>query len=715
MELYLNQMQNERYEIEVTRSYSKKQGTSYHRYCNDILTFDIETTSAWLENGKIKGYETGHDNEYWNNLTPLALCYIWQFSFNDKVYYGRRIEEFKKVLDDLPKDMDIVIWVHNLSYEFQFLTNLLTWKNVFARSPHKVMKCVSEEFPNIEFRCSYMLTRLSLESWGKQLGVHKAVGDLDYEKIRTPLTELTEKEMYYCEQDCIVVYNGIKDYLKRYKKIREIPLTQTGTVRRVCKELLMSDKAYSKYIKGLVPKNAEEYNRLMEIFSGGYTHANRVYSGTVVKGLIQHYDFASSYPTVMVAEKYPSTVWLYQFDENFPTEIDIEKYAYILKVAFKKLECNTCNTYIQASKMIKCNGVDLDNGRVIRAEYLEMYMTEQDYLTIKETYSWDSAEVMEKYRSEKRYLPKPFVEYILELYGNKTTLKGVEDMEDLYMQSKQYINSLFGMMVTAVVQPNVTYDNETGSWQIQELTDENVTSRLEKLSNTKYANEKRYFLSYSWGCWVTAYARRNLWKCIIPNDEKVLYCDTDSIFVVGEHDFKWYNDEVTAKLKSACEYHNLDFNKTRPKTPKGKEKPLGIFDKEDDCIEFTTLGAKRYVERRKSDNKLHLTVSGINKEAVELLEDNIKNFRDGFNFDKDAECVHKQLCTYLDNIPTVTYPDGFVSTYKHGINLRRTGYLLTLTDDYKRLIDYMETTIVELDEHALNRLFCNFRTEIERR
>ena len=109
MELYLNQMQNERYEIEVTRTYSKKQGTSYHRYCNDILTFDIETTSAWLENGKIKGYETGHDNEYWNNLTPLALCYIWQFSFNDKVYYGRRIEEFKKVLEDLPKDMDIVI------------------------------------------------------------------------------------------------------------------------------------------------------------------------------------------------------------------------------------------------------------------------------------------------------------------------------------------------------------------------------------------------------------------------------------------------------------------------------------------------------------------------------------------------------------------------------------------------------------------------------
>ena len=58
-------------------------------------------------------------------------------------------------------------------------------------------------------------------------------------------------------------------------------------------------------------------------------------------------------------------------------------------------------------------------------------MTELDYLTIKETYSWESAEIIDKYRSEKQYLPKPFVEYILELYANKTTLKGVEGMEDL--------------------------------------------------------------------------------------------------------------------------------------------------------------------------------------------------------------------------------------------------------------------------------------------
>lgn len=711
MDKYINQMKNVKYNIETKRSYSKKKGSVYHSYCNDILTFDIETTSAWLENGKVKGYEKGHDNDYWNELQPLSLCYIWQFSFNDKVYFGRRIEEFENVLRDLPKDLNIVIWVHNLSFEFQFLTNFLKWKSVFARSPHKPMKCVPEKYPNIEFRCSYMLTRLSLEAWGKQLGVHKAVGNLDYEKIRTPLTELTKDELYYCEQDCIVVYHGIKDYLSKYKTIRDIPLTQTGTVRRVCKELLMSDKEYSKYIKRLVPKSAEEYKMLMEIFSGGFTHANRIYSGKVIKGTIQHYDFASSYPTVMVAEKYPSTVWLYQFDRTFPTESDIDKYAYILKVRFTNLDCQTCNTYIQASKMIHCENTVLDNGRVISADMLEMYMTELDYLTIKETYKWEKAEILTKYRSEKRYLPKAFVDYILDLYLNKTTLKDVEGMEDLYMQSKQYINSLFGMMVTAIVQPNVIYNADESTWKIQELTDVYVEEKLGKLSNTKFANEKRYFLSYSWGCWVTAYARRNLWKCIIPNDEDVIYCDTDSIFVRGEKDFSWYNKEITEKLKTACEVQELDFLKTRPKTRKGKEKPLGIFDKEDDCIEFITLGAKRYVERRKSDGKLHLTVSGINKEAVALLNNDIRNFKDEFNFDKDADCVHKQLCTYCDDMPNVLFEDGFLSTYKHGINLRRTGYLLTIADDYKKLINYLEMGIEELDDHALSRLFNTFRTE----
>lgn len=693
---YTNQMQTTDLDIEIHRSHHKKKNgkSPITKYCNSIMTFDIEVSSAWLENGKVIPYRKGESADYWNNLQPLALCYIWQFSCDGVVYYGRELRDFLKVLDDLPHDVEIIIWVHNLSYEFHFLTNILTWSSVFARSSHKPIKAKAEEYPNIEFRCTYMLTRLSLATWGEQLGVAKMVGDLDYNKLRTPLTKLTDKELKYCEMDCLVVEAGIKSYLKKYKKQRFIPLTQTGTVRQEVKEILMGDEEYVKKIKRLVPKSPEEYKRLQTIFAGGYTHANRYWSGQTIEGYIEHYDFASSYPTVMVAEKYPMTPWLYLGSE-MPSEDSFEDYAYILILKFSQLKSISLNTYIQASK-VNAKNMKLDNGRVISADELTITITEQDYITIKNNYEWGGLEVIKVYRSKKEYLPKPFVEYILELYANKTELKDVEGKEELYMQSKQYINSMFGMCVTAIVQAEVELVGD--DWIVKPLTRDFVQHKLEQLSQNN-PREKRYFLSYSWGCWVTAYARRNLWKCIESCDHDVLYCDTDSIFVLGKHDFSWYNDEITKKIEIACKKQKLDFNKTRPKTPKGKEKPLGIFDSEDSCIEFKTLGAKRYVERRKGDGKLHLTVSGINKDAVELLNDDIDNFRDGFNFDKDADCVTKKLSTYIVDMPTVKWNDGYISTYTHGINLRRTGYELSMTDEYKKLISYMDFNLNDVPEN----------------
>lgn len=690
-------------EISVFSRYDKKAHKKVV-YSRDIFTLDIEVSSGWIKDGEVTGYEAGKDSEYWNSLQPVSLPYIWQFSWNDRVYYGREFSKLNQVFKDIGKRINVIVWVHNLAYEFQFLCNILHWKNVFARSPRKVIKATSEEFPNIEFRCSYFLTRLSLAAWGEQIGLPKMIGDLDYEVLRTPLTELTAEEMKYCERDCEVVYHGIKEYLKTYTDQWDIPLTQTGTVRRVVKEKLMKDATYRKHIKKLVPSSVERYQMLQAVFSGGYTHANRVHAGIVQTGKIGHGDFTSRYPTDMFAEKYPMSPWAYTGSHEIPPDSEFENKAFIMHLTFSKLNCKTYNTYIQASKCISKN-TKFDNGRVMKADELHIWITEQDWLTIRDTYTWESVTVNKLYESRKGYLPKPFLEYILELYENKTRLKGVEGEEDLYLQSKQYINSLFGMMVTAILQADVELKGD--EWIVKELTKEDVEEYLKKISDW-HDREQKYFLSYSWGCWVTAYARRALWRLITSIDYDVIYCDTDSIFYLGDHDFTWYNNEITEKLRKSCEVNGLDFERTRPKDKKGIEHPLGIFDKEPDCTEFVTLGAKRYVERRENDGNLHLTVSGINKDAVALLHDNIYNFRENFDFDKDSldedgncitvehdgitmPCVRKQLPTYLTDIPTVVWPDGYVSTYRYGINMRRNGYKLTMTDEYKALINYMDT------------------------
>ena len=662
----------------------KKKGRKKKYLSKDIIVLDIEVTSAWIDEGKVIGYSKGLPAEYWNDLTPLSLPYIWQISYNEEVYYGREFSDLYQVFSDLNKDVEYICWVHNLSYEFAFLCNIFEWESVFARSPHKVIKCIPKDFPNVEFRCSYFLTRLSLASWGRNLGVYKLEGDLDYETIRTPYTKLTDKELAYCERDCQVVYAGIQKYVAQYGDQFNIPLTQTGTVRREVKNKLTEDWKYRRFVKKLIPSSAEEYKILQRIFSGGYTHANRKYAGIAQRGTIQHYDFSSSYPTVMLAEKYPMTPWFPHYTKEIPPDSEFTNSAFIFHLCLNIVKCKTWNTYLQASK---CNAKNIhyDNGRILSADSVELWCTEQDWLIIRETYEWESMQILACYKSRKAYLPKPFLEYILELYRNKTTLKGIPEQEDLYMQSKQYINSLFGMCVTAIVQSDVEY--EDGEWSVATLTSEVVNERFAELREEK-GTKCSYFLSYSWGCWVTAYARRNLWECIIREDKDILYCDTDSIFVLGEKNFSWYDEKVTEKLRVSCDKNGLDFKDTRPVDKKGIERPLGIFTAEDECTEFITLGAKRYVERRKKDGKLHLTVSGINKEAVELLKDNIDNFCDGFDFDKDADCVNKRLAVYVNSQPIVEYPDGYVSSIQYGINMRRTGYNLTMTDEYKNLIDY---------------------------
>lgn len=700
---YNGELKNFPFNIRKFRKNHKKSPEGYKivKYCDDILTFDIETSSAYLEDGKVIPYRKGKSADYWNSLRPLALCYIWQFSVNDTVYYGRELSEFVELLNDLPKEVQFIIWVHNLSWEFHFLENVLSFKDVFARSPHKPIYAVASGYDDIQFRCSYMLTRLSLESWGKQIGLPKMVGDLDYDIIRTPLTELTDIEMGYCERDCLVVHAGINDYLKRYKDQWDIPLTQTGTVRRPIKDILTNDDEYMRRVRKTVPRNSIEYDRAQRCSAGGYTHTNRLYSGLTVKEHGTHVDYNSKYPTEMVVHKYPATPWIYSPKKVLPDPATYEEYAYILYLRFKDIECQTYNTYIQVSKCISKSFSNFvcDNGRLVSAPEIEIYMTEQDLMTIQETYTWSELEVLRVWRSHKEYLHPDIIHFILDLYEKKTTLKGIEEMEDLYLQSKQYINSLFGCFLTSIIQADITYDD--GIWTIGSLTPEVVNEKLNELARPLKWN-KRYYLNYFVGVYVTAYARRDLWSCIIhgDNDRNVIYGDTDSLFIRGEADFTWYNEQNMELLKKSAAANGFDISKACPVDPKGRKQVLGEFSREPDFIEFKALGAKRYVERRE-DNKLYLTVAGINKGAVECLHDDIDNFAKDFEFDKDDESVKKKLLTYIYDQPQITWPDGYISTCERGINLRRTGYKLTIPDEYENLLKFTQLTVNDLPEQLI--------------
>ena len=677
-----------------TVSKRKKCDLPYEKESDAIITFDIETTSAFLtEEGEVIGYIKGMKNDYWNSLTPLALPYHCQIYFEGTVFTFRRIQQLEDFMKQLPKDTHFIIWVHNLPFEFHFIKDMLApWEDVFARQPHKPIKAVSEKYPNIEFRCTYSLTRLSLAEWGKDLGCEKMEGDLDYNILRTPLTKMTEKEIGYCVRDVEVVAKGIERELATYGHIERIPLTQTGKVRRELKRRVLADDTAYKMIKKLVPKDAYMYSIMKQCFSGGYTHANFLWSGEV-QGAGNQYDFASSYPYVMCSEKFPMTPFIEdEFDEE-----EFDSTAYMVKISFEKIAATTANHFISYSKTEEIKKEVVDNGRVIKADKLTMWMTEQDFLVIKECYEWKKMEVLECYSSEKRYLPKVFIDFLLELYGNKTSYKDVEGKEEIYRVAKSFINSVFGMSVTDLIMDEVLFFGD--SWSIKYQTTAEVEEQLAKL---KKDTTGKYFIAYQWGPWITAYARKNLWDCLLTVDRDALYCDTDSIKMIGDADFSWYNKRADEKLKKMCEVYKIDFSLTRPKTPKGKEKPLGYFAKEEPFSEFITMGAKKYCYREEETGILKLTISGINKGAVKCLNDKIENFAKDFNFDKDSEYVTKKSIFYCEHMPKATFKKGEYDEWELdttcGIVLRPCGYKLGMSSDYENLLENVFAVFEEGDD-----------------
>lgn len=556
-----------------------------------------------------------------------SCMYIWMFSINETVYYGRTWEELKSFLVKLDyfNNSKKIVFIHNLAFEFQYLKSIFKFKNVVARKKHKVMKCEMEDF-NIEFHCSYMMSNCALKQLPKifMLPVEKKVGDLDYSLLRTPATTLTDKELGYCEYDCLVIYHYIKRELETYKRVDKIPITSTGHVRRELKEITTKDYEYKSKVRKSINVNPHIFNLLQDAFAGGYTHSNWIYTDEIQKN-IESWDFTSSYPYILVSHQFPSS----EFQKcNIKTrEQMLKRFAYILVVEFKKIKCKYFNNFISQNKCQSIIKGVYDNGRIIEAESLTITLTDVDFYFILDSYNYETYEIKESYFSIYDYLPKKFIEFVLEKYVNKTKFKNVEGMEVEYAKEKNKFNSLYGMSVTNMIRDEVVYDNVLDWLPDRELTNEEIIAKLNE-------EKKKAFLSFAYGVWVTAYARSNLLKNVIKLDEKVVYCDTDCMKLKEGYDksvIEDYNKFVVKKLQHVSKILDIPFEKFAPKDSKGEKHILGVFDNDGKYEEFITQGAKKYAytkwinkEKIKKDSNvqeikgnkakvLEITVAGVPK------------------------------------------------------------------------------------------------------
>lgn len=103
------------------------------KFYNVPSAFDIEVSSFYRdEDGSTYTYE--QYTKLGVKMEKCAIMYVWQFGINGYVIVGRTWDEFVTMCNTIAQTLELspnkklIVYIHNLSYEFQFIRTLLNGK-----------------------------------------------------------------------------------------------------------------------------------------------------------------------------------------------------------------------------------------------------------------------------------------------------------------------------------------------------------------------------------------------------------------------------------------------------------------------------------------------------------------------------------------------------------------------------------------------------------
>lgn len=661
--------------IPIARNYSKRKKADKTLFRNCMCAFDIETT--YLDD------------------VEQSIMYIWQFAVmdlrNENIWYcfGRTWKQFTKLLDSFYHEgITVLIWVHNLSYEFQFMRHWLPFRKdkIFALKSRKVVRA---DIDGAQFRCSYIQTNKSLDAFTRDMGVvHQKLSgvEFDYSKKRYPWTEMTTEELQYCCNDVVGLLEAMRVRMRMENDtLYSLPLTSTGYVRRLAKEAM---RKFNHIQLQAMMCDVDVYKLLRLEFRGGDTHANRYHVNKILEN-VASYDRASSYPDVMLNYRFPMSA----FTPRMITDIDeLEKKCQIRDCCFiavftitnlQQRDIYYGAPYLSLDKAVEISGQVVDNGRVLSADKAVYVFNDIDWKIVKSEYVGE-VKISQVYIAKYGYLPQAFRDLVIDLFHKKTSLKNVDGQELNYMRSKELINSLYGMCAQNPVKPDVIYmDEPDQAFTLEDIVD--IGEKLEKYN-------KKAFLLYAWGCWVTAWARLKLKEMINIVGDNFVYCDTDSVKFLVRDDYK----RIVARIE---EYNQglkeLSIsNKGYADDKKGIAHYLGVYEYEETYKQFKTLGAKKYAYTRQ-DGTFKITIAGVPKKAGAREMGTIENFHVGFVFRNSGklesvynDCDYGTYYTDDSSEHRIEIRSNVVlreSTYEIGLSLEYM-YLLASVGNWDRFI-----------------------------
>lgn len=740
-------------------------GEQIGTFCNSIISISIKSTNGF--------YGNEHTIDDVNNTkgNACSIPYAWYISVDSSdgniyVLAGRNVMDIYETLKELSisaayqglyknklsddnvnlgilyqicGDMgssfihEMNIYSHNLDFDFQHLRNDPRFndmfasvssqnghekRNTFSRTSRHVMK---SRFSNIVGKCSisflntFVLTKKSLKDWAKDECINvEIIENKDIKnEIKTPKTKLSEIEINFAKSELEIITYGMRIYRDKFGQLNNIPLTQTGIVRKKLIGRLCENERWARGEKHEKNERAKGsrwsrrccetnhamspsvYAEMRQLFTGGSMIMNSTKQGKCVKkgtdvSNLDSYDFNSAYICVLTHMLFPIepfSVVKKKYDQkilesnNELMDFD-KKYIWYGHFIFHGLRMKKGNA-LPSQSVKKCISEDSEincrmNGKIISAKRLNVYLTDIDFWIFNQVYEWDEKETIDMWSAKAELLPKELMEELLLYFKIKTMYKDVPGKESLYSEAKQFGSSVYGAAVTRLFEDETVFSED--GWGLNKLDAELYASRMELIT------PKNTFLPYQVGVWVTAWCRYMLWQFALPANENVLYGDTDSL-IGGFNDsdrkrFSDWEDWMDVRRGKICSiYDTISQEDYRPKKYDGTECNLGAFEHEHSFEEFKFIGIKKYVGSYLKDGILELKIamSGLPNKSARIHINTPSDLTNKLTWNEYESKLLSPV--FDDNQPSIKWVDRdgnvFNSNFKYGVCMKPSTFSLT--------------------------------------
>lgn len=444
------------------------------------------------------------------------LTYVWAWAVCDPMAdYHVDMGTSIKTWVDYVADHPAIYYFHNLAFDGSFILDYIL-KNGFTfidakPKNDKEFTCLIDDmgkFYSIDMNIngniitlydSLKKIPLKVKEIATTYKLPEPKGEIDYSLHRDEGGVLDPVDADYIRRDVQIVARAL------YIQIEEQgmrKLTQSGDALASYKDTIGGEKSFRKLFPQL---NNILDAHIRQAYRGGVCIVDPRFKGRAVGPGIS-VDYNSMYPSQLLAHKYPVGVPSYfegRYNDDTSSHVHIQR----LTCTFDLRPQGTPCVQLKSSGLFGAH-------EYVRTcpEPVQLTMTDVDLALMMRQYnvdvlSWDGGWSFEAYNNL-------FTDYINYWKNIKETSKG--GMRQL---AKWMLNKLYGK-----------YGSSPGNTRKKPVLDGDV------LSFEPIQGEPRQTVYLPVAVWTTAYSREALFAGIDANRKRFVYCDTDSMHLLGTED-----------------------------------------------------------------------------------------------------------------------------------------------------------------------------------